>query len=704
MDRFSGSVPRKLISFRLGKSNVEDRMPTATSSDGPQLKSSLSSKSEHSGSGTNAEPQEIIATPVKAPSSLGANETVCMGGDDSHQSGQPASPEGHSSTSDSVGSFIDKFLSERESVTELRSEDEDVNVVDEQDTDGTMCTSPEKAEKPTDPRLLKRKMEFDACLPKLIKPQDDGHDALPHFSGSIFGLPRQSESDKILLCHQEHDYVVSQAKEVIQGSAGLSETIVATNEDSRGLSEDSEKEACSSLVGGRKLLATTSLNPVVSSAKISITPGNSEDEAIEYRNNLHDSGGHELTGDSNTLIGMCFERNPPLRFPSGHVSVSLSEPQISCLVKTVAEESSVASFRMMKEILLKAAALRPLHDSKPKASDKFRSNKQTSGPSHCSSGDESADNRGEGYDSSGLNSEDGFKSLVYDNEKVVVSDGEMALVSSLINPPPKSPDTPGTSKETETFSSQDHVPLSTVRDELRKPRSVVRKTTSERNASRRRIPDHEKADRPRRILREESFEGMEWTRIFACGPMEPDENKYSFFCMFCKRNVSMYGKGRSELVRHYRRKSHFRLDQRWRYEYLKRFDSVSGTPKHYVRGLDGKLLSPVELRKEIPFFENVRLVEIGARFPYYTDYVQGVQHSGIASEDRASIQLSVFCKFLPSCGNLSFLSRFWNEVGTVTNHQSLFANFDWTSDRLSVSIFPFFVHDYFNVLCLPIIH
>ena len=128
------------------------------------------------------------------------------------------------------------------------------------------------------------------------------------------------------------------------------------------------------------------------------------------------------------------------------------------------------------------------------------------------------------------------------------------------------------------------------------------------------------------------------------------------------------------------------MDQHWRCENLRRWHSISGATKHYVWGFDGKRFDHVELQKELPLLENVNLVEIGSRFPYYGDHIQGIQNSGVTFQARASIQLSIFCKFLPFCSLLAFLSHFWSEIGSITNHQSLFIGFDRSSDRFLIGI------------------
>ena len=147
----------------------------------------------------------------------------------------------------------------------------------------------------------------------------------------------------------------------------------------------------------------------------------------------------------------------------------------------------------------------------------------------------------------------------------------------------------------------------------------------------------------------------------------------------------MYGKGASELGRHYKRKTHFRRDQRWRYECLQEIDPVKQTTRHLVRGATGKLLTEDEVEKEYPNFANAELVTLGPTFPYYHDFMSGITTSFDTQDEKTRVQLSVFLKFLPNNGNFSFLRSFWDDVGTVTNHQTTLVGYDWGTERLSVS-------------------
>ena len=124
---------------------------------------------------------------------------------------------------------------------------------------------------------------------------------------------------------------------------------------------------------------------------------------------------------------------------------------------------------------------------------------------------------------------------------------------------------------------------------------------------------HRAVGRSCKIMREEYFKGMSWARPFVSGPMDPKWNRYKFYCQICKGNVSIYGRGPKEILRHHATERHLRKDQRWRYEHLGVVDPVTQVVHHHVRGRDRKLLSPLELEAELPKIIDVELVDIGVK-------------------------------------------------------------------------------------------
>ena len=84
------------------------------------------------------------------------------------------------------------------------------------------------------------------------------------------------------------------------------------------------------------------------------------------------------------------------------------------------------------------------------------------------------------------------------------------------------------------------------------------------------------AGKPGKVVKEAYFKAIIWTKIFVTGPVDPQHNKYKFYCQICKTNVSMCSKDSREIERHKQSESHLRKDQRWRYEQLVRTNPITG--------------------------------------------------------------------------------------------------------------------------------
>ena len=226
------------------------------------------------------------------------------------------------------------------------------------------------------------------------------------------------------------------------------------------------------------------------------------------------------------------------------------------------------------------------------------------------------------------------------------------------------------------YSSSEHQPLS----ELRRTRETATTSASPPRKRRRLL------SKPGKCMKDAYFEGIQWTRTFVSGPLDPVHKKFKFYCMLCKTNVSIYSKGALEILRHPRTEGHLRRDQKWRYAHLQETDEVTGIITHQVRGRDGYVLTPIELEKEKPLFLETPLVEAGDRFPFYDDYMTSIGELTDPDDLRNSTLISLIGTFVPLDGNFSLLRMFRTKVGQFTNHQALFFSFDWGSATLTVSI------------------
>ena len=119
---------------------------------------------------------------------------------------------------------------------------------------------------------------------------------------------------------------------------------------------------------------------------------------------------------------------------------------------------------------------------------------------------------------------------------------------------------------------------------------------------------------------------------------------------------------------------------------MKKKDSVTGRIVHEVRGKKGQILTPLELEREKPFFMQAPLVEMGCSYPFYEDHMAGLGSIAGQEEIRLCVQISLVALFAPRCGDLHVLESLWSQIGTVTNHQSLFSPYKWGSTTLTVSI------------------
>ena len=93
------------------------------------------------------------------------------------------------------------------------------------------------------------------------------------------------------------------------------------------------------------------------------------------------------------------------------------------------------------------------------------------------------------------------------------------------------------------------------------------------------------------VFTEELMELPLFAKVFATGPADPLSNWYCFYCMLCKRNISMRTRGLYELKRRLQRDCQFRADQRLREKIC----------PGKVRGCDGKVLfgSKLEAEREL---------------------------------------------------------------------------------------------------------
>ena len=321
----------------------------------------------------------------------------------------------------------------------------------------------------------------------------------------------------------------------------------------------------------------------------------------------------QLGASSRALIKEFFETASPVHLPAGDQTLALNEGQVCGIPIAVADEAVKASLKTMESLIQRTSRLSlgasyPTPDSVTKA--------RRPGNRASSVGSRSGLLSGHGSDTSGaLRSDDNFSSLGYSYEH---SD----LESQPLTPPPIGP--PGCSRTdlgsqegTNQLESPGAQTLAGLKAEAIAERTKPAKSKKARKTPARKVgTSKHQVPRGCKIMKETYFKGMEWTKTFVSGPVDPRWNPYKFFCQICKGNISIYGRGAREILRHHQSERHLRKDQRWRYEHLSVEDPATGTVRHPVRGRDGKLLTPYELEQELKPFIDEPLVDIGEKLPF----------------------------------------------------------------------------------------
>ena len=390
-----------------------------------------------------------------------------------------------------------------------------------------------------------------------------------------------------------------------------------------------------------------------------------------------------LSGPSRSLLKKYFDQNPPVELSKDHTTVAFSEEQVYNLIRVACDETAHASFEMMSGLLQRASRLpggsvpQP-QSQRPQPSSRFRA--ATPLPSLAGSSAESnicpVTSDSESYTSGAIQtgeSDIGFLS----NTDLEVASIERSH-SNLGSSGPQTPEASGSSQERITLASLQKEAFS----EYCHARSGVKSTRTVAVGDP--PPKRTRMSRPDKIFKESYFRKIEWARVFVSGPMNPLENPHCFYCQICCRNVSIYGKGAAEVKRHFSSREHFRRDQKWRYVHLRKTDPITGNVSHFVRDKRGNLLGHLELEQELPKFIKEELVEIGDKLPFYEDF-KASRVSVTPGTSRSYTQLCLIGDYLKTGGNFAQLRSIWTNVGTFTNHQSLFSDFDWSDERITVS-------------------
>ena len=398
----------------------------------------------------------------------------------------------------------------------------------------------------------------------------------------------------------------------------------------------------------------------------------------------------ELSGRSRAILKQFFDETPPFSLPVGHPTVAFSEPQLYHLLKTLTNETLSQSFTTMEKMVLGAVRGAPATAESRTAHFRSRHRAQTPHPrmdsdtseggtesdSYVGPPDPGSSGTSAGEDMSvsyGESDSAAEMALIAESFQKSTADGTKQLASG-VKTSAQTVDA-GTSSE---MSCPDET-LSAIREAAIEEKTNmaprIKKTRRKPGTVQRGVP-----------MREEFFSKIGWTRSFISGPADPLHNPCMVWCHICKKNISIKTKGTFEIIRHHRSEKHLRRDQRWRYEHLRSVDPISGKVQHRVRGRNGKVLTKIELAKELPKFIHAELVDIGERFPFYDDFLKGSSTALVTPDSRTKTQICIISDYIQTHGDLSLLRNLWARIGSFTNYQATLCDFDWGEERLTVSI------------------
>ena len=178
------------------------------------------------------------------------------------------------------------------------------------------------------------------------------------------------------------------------------------------------------------------------------------------------------------------------------------------------------------------------------------------------------------------------------------------------------------------------------------------------------------------VYTEEMLALAPFAKVSATGPEDPLRNRHCFFCMLCKKNVSMKSRGLYELKRHYQHDCHLRIDQRFRGRYC----------PGKVRGRDARVLYGVKLEKEREQYMELDMPDLCYKRPFYYDVIEGKPFTFTTESTRIRIQIELLLIFLKSGGQLWALDDYWTQVGVLTGHSAATADFIWSPSHISVGM------------------
>ena len=647
MGEYAGELPRKFISFHCleNESNVPEDHNTEESGNYPDLP-------QRSG----VEIVEIEETETSPSKSLAVLQVAggkkTMGeehGNVDKESFAVGSQECLLSSSDEGSEGLQKFLQDKleslggEGIENIAEVDPagvfellDSSLVDRDNTGSGMVTGDDDFPRSQVDEILRAKLGGQKIGVGSKRPLCDvGLGVADERPSKSVAFDVEGSIGKSV-CNKYAVIGVSDAGHSFPSSSRLDETEYGTSE-----LESIARRRVDNLSGGRVFEAVESDLPAVSGAsgQPGLGAGRSKYYPSEY---------------ARTLLKECFADNPPVQLDPHQQLTGLSSDQMIQFARAVGLEVSLATFGMLEDVLLKIGG-------------KTGRNVGEQGSGRSASGRGS---RSTVMDSVASRS---FYSL----PTITESSGSDRLVGDLSQQPCSSrqADAALGFSRTEVNEFNDTDSLKT----LGQIRSDVRKKGELYKWSREGRPNPiapSGSDGGGYFFTEEMLELAPFAKVFATGPENPLKNRHCFYCMLCRRNVSMRSRGLYELKRHFQREHHLRADQRFHARYH----------PSKVRGSDGRTLYGSKLEAEKELFMHLDVPELDHKRPFYYDVVEGKPFTFTSANSRTLIQIELLLIFLQGGGQLWTLEEYWTQVGVLTGHSASTADFNWSSSHISVRI------------------
>ena len=285
---------------------------------------------------------------------------------------------------------------------------------------------------------------------------------------------------------------------------------------------------------------------------------------------------------------------PPTNLDPSYLTPSFNADQINQIAQTIGLDVTLASYTMLEDLLLKArggSVAHPVRSGHPAGSSPFPS-----------------------FAGSSMGNSVASRS-VHSLPTITETEGNNVIVSGDVLDEPRS-------------SIQADVRLAMGTEASEKPRTdslkMLQQIKSSGMEKKSRLCKWSREGRLNALLpspddkggyvfTEEMLEPTSFANVLGTGHEDPLENKYCFYCMLCRQNMSMRTRGFYELKRHFQRDCHFRADQWFRENYC----------PGKVRVRKGRVLYGSRLEAERDFYLELDVSHLHSERPSFYDVLGG---------------------------------------------------------------------------------